>query len=174
MTAIVAGTPTLTGGMDNLPAAGRDAKATQGTPMDIHRADPAYRSRTLLLVALTVLACTVFLLLLHAWLQRVTAQLMSSDPDTMRRWLRALFTSLGLLLAAPALLIGANLRRLGIQSNLEQRFPPEEWKTLRDVRILRHEHAVRWAKRTRMLGAAALALGACLVVWSLWALWRYA
>ena len=40
--------------------------------MDIHRADPAYRTRTLLLLALTALASTVFLLLLHAWLQRVT------------------------------------------------------------------------------------------------------
>ena len=142
--------------------------------MDIHRADPAYRTRTLLLLALTALACTVFLLLLHAWLQRVTVQLMSSDPDTMRRWLRGLFVSLGLLLAAPALLIGANLRRLGIQSALEQRFPPENWKTLRDVRILREKQAVRWAARTRLLGNVALAIGLCLVLWSLWVFWRYA
>ena len=142
--------------------------------MDIHRADPAYRNRTLLLLTLTALACTVFLLLLHAWLQRVTAQLMSSDPDTMRRWLRTLFVGLGLLLAVPALLIGANLRRLGLQSSLEQRFPPENWKTLRDVRILRDEQAARWASRTRLLGTTALALGACLVLWSIWVFWRYA
>ena len=142
--------------------------------MDIHRADPAYRTRTLLLLALTALACTVLLLLLHAWRQRVTAQLMSSDPDTMRRWLRGLFVSLGVLLAAPALLIGANLRRLGIEAALERRFPPENWKTLRDVRILREEHAVRWAARTRRLGNVALAFGACLVLWSFWVFWRYA
>jgi hypothetical protein len=142
--------------------------------MDIHRADPAYRTRTLLLLALTVLACTVFLLLLHAWLQRVSAQLMSSDPDSMRRWLRALFVGLGMLLAGPALLIGANLRRLGVQSHLERRFPPENWKTLRDVRILRDEQAVRWAARTQLLGSTALAFGACLVLWSLWVFWRYA
>ena len=141
--------------------------------MDIHRADPAYRTRTLLLLALTVLACTVFLLLLQAWLQRVTAQLMATDPDSMRRWLRALFVGLGLLLAAPALLIGTNLRRLGVQSSLERRFPPEHWKTLRDVRILRGEHALRWAARTRLLGSTALAFGACLVLWSLWVFWRY-
>lgn len=142
--------------------------------MDIHRADPAYRTRTLLLLTLTVIACTVFLLLLHAWLQRVTAQLMSSDPDTMRRWLRTLFIGLGLLLAVPALLIGANLRRLGMQSNREQRFPPENWKTIRDVRIFRHDQAVRWAVRTRALGAVALAIGACLILWSIWVFWRYA
>ncbi len=142
--------------------------------MDIHRADPAYRTRTLLLLALTVLACTVFLLLLHTWLQRVSAQLMSSDPDSMRRWLRALFVGLGMLLAGPALLIGANLRRLGVQSHLERRFPPENWKTIRDVRILRDEQAVRWAARTQLLGSTALAFGACLVLWSLWVFWRYA
>ncbi len=142
--------------------------------MDIHRADRAYRTRTLLLLALTALACTVFLLLLHAWLQRVTVQLTSSDPDTMRRWLRGLFVSLGFLLSIPALLIGANLRRLGIQSALERRFPPENRKTLRDVRILRDELAIRWAARTRVLGNVAIAFGVCLVLWSLWVFWRYA
>ena len=142
--------------------------------MDIHRADPAYRTRTLLLLTLTALACTVLLLLLHAWLQRVTAQLMSSDPDTTRRWLRTLFVGLGLLLAIPALLIGANLRQLGMQSQVEQRFPPENWKTLRDVHILRHQQAVRWASRTRLLGTTALAFGVSLVLWSIWVFWRYA
>jgi hypothetical protein len=78
------------------------------------------------------------------------------------------------LLAAPALLMGANLRRLGIQSALERRFPPENWKTLRDVRIFRDAFAVRWAARTRVLGNVALAFGVCLVLWSLWVFWRYA
>jgi hypothetical protein len=142
--------------------------------MDIHRADPAYRTRTLLLLALTVLACTIFLLLLQAWLQRVTSQLMASDPETLRRWLRGLLAGLALLLAIPAMLIGANLQRLGKLSALEQRFPPASWKTLRDVHVIRGDGALRWAARTRTLGLASLAFGGVLVAWALWVAWRFA
>lgn len=142
--------------------------------MEIHRADPAYRTRTLLLLALTVLACSVFLLLLHAWLQRISVQLMSTDPETLRHWLRGLLVGLGVLLAIPAVLLGMALRRLGGQSRLEQRFPPASWKTLRDVRVLRSDDASRWAARTRMLGDIALALGAGLVLWASWVFWHFA
>lgn len=141
--------------------------------MEIHRADPAYRTRTLLLVGLTLLACSVLLLLLHAWLHRVSAQLLSVDPDTLRRWLRALFGALGLGLAAPALLIGVSLRRMGMESQAERRFPPAGWKTLRDVRVLRDAEALRWSNRTRAVGGAALALAAAFVAWALWGLWRF-
>jgi hypothetical protein len=142
--------------------------------MDIHRADPAYRTRTLLLLALTVLACVVFLLLLHAWLERVSGQLMSSDPETLRNWLRGLLAGLGLALAIPALFVGTALRRLAIEARRERRFPPADWKTIRDVRVLRDDSALRWAARTQILGNAVLGLGGLLVLWALWALWRFA
>lgn len=141
--------------------------------MEIHRADPAYRTRTLLLLALTVLACSVFLLLLHAWLQRVSAQLMSSDPETLRHWLRGLLVGLGILLAIPAVLLGIALRRVGARSRLEQRFPPADWKTLRDVRVLRGDDACRWADRTNFLGTIAVVLGAGLTLWSSWVFWHF-
>ena len=66
--------------------------------MDIHRADKAYRNRALLLLGFTVLLCGVLLLLLDGWLHQVNAELASSDPYTVRRWLRGLLAGLGLAL----------------------------------------------------------------------------
>ncbi len=141
--------------------------------MDIHRADPAYRNRTLLLIGFTTLLCVVLLLLLDAWLRRVSGNLSASDPETVRQWLRVLLSGLGLALAVPAGLLGAGLRRLGLQSRIEGRFPPRDWKTLRDVRVLRDADALHWARRTEWLGSAALALAATLALWALWAWWHF-
>ncbi|NUS37745.1 MAG: hypothetical protein HOQ02_01800 [Lysobacter sp.] len=141
--------------------------------MEIHRADKAYRKRTLLLLALTTLLCAVLLLLLDGWLQQVNAQLSASDPDTVRRWLRGLLAGLGVALAVPAALLGRGLRRLGLTARMEGRFPPRSWQTLRDVHVLRDAPALRWARRTESFGLAALALAAALVAWALWAWWRF-
>jgi hypothetical protein len=142
--------------------------------MDIHRADKAYRNRTLLLLGFTVLLCGVLLLLLNGWLGQVNAQLAHSDSDTIRRWLRGLLSGLGLALAVPAALLGAGLRRLGFAARIEGRFPPRDWKTLRDVRVLRDAAALRWARRTERLGSAAMALAALLVLWAGWVWWHFA
>lgn len=141
--------------------------------MEIHRADKAYRNRTLMLLGLTVLLCGVLLLLLDGWLRQINMQLARSDPDTVRHWLRALLAGLGLALAIPAGLLGAGLRRLGFASRVEGRFPPRDWKTLRDVRVLRDAAALRWARRTETLGLAAMALAILLVAWAGWAWWRF-
>jgi hypothetical protein len=142
--------------------------------MEIHRADLAYRNRTLLLLGFTVLLCAVLLLLLDAWLGRVNGQLGNSDPDTVRRWLRGLLAGLGIALAIPAGLLGVGLRRLGLASRIEGRFPPQAWKTLRDVRVLRDADALRWAHRTGLAGRFAIALATVLLLWSGWAWWRFA
>ena len=142
--------------------------------MDIHRADKAYRNRTLLLLGLTVLLCGVLLLLLDGWLRQVNAQLAHSDPDTVRRWLRGLLGGLGLALAIPAGLLGIGLRRLGFAARIEGRFPSRDWKTLRDVRVLRDAAALRWARRTERFGAVAMLLAVLLVLWAGWAWWRFA
>ena len=142
--------------------------------MEIHRADRSYRNRSLLLLALIALFCVVLLLLLDGWLRNVQVQLESSDPDTVRRWLRGLLAGLGVGLAVPAGLLGAGLRRLGLDSRLQGRFPPREWKTLRDVRVLRDRDALTWARRTELAGTSALALAILLVLWSGWAWWHFA
>jgi hypothetical protein len=141
--------------------------------MEIHRADRAYRKRTLWLIALIVLLCAVLLWQLNLWLRGVTEQLGGSDPETVRRWLRVMLVGLGLALAAPAIGLGLNLRRLGYAARLQGRFPPQEWKTLRDVRVLRDRTALDWARRVELLGLSALALAGGLAGWALWAWWRY-
>jgi hypothetical protein len=142
--------------------------------MEIHRADRVHRNRSLLLLAFTTLMCVVLLLLLDGWLRTVQARLGSSDPDTVRRWLRGLLSGLGIALAIPAGLLGLGLRRLGLDSRLQGRFPPRDWKTLRDVRVLRDRHAMAWARRTEIAGSSALALAVLLLLWAFWVLWRFA
>jgi hypothetical protein len=142
--------------------------------MEIHRADRVHRNRSLLVLAFTTLLCVVLLLLLDGWLRTVQARLGSSDPDTVRRWLRGLLSGLGIALAIPAGLLGLGLRRLGLDSRLQGRFPPRDWKTLRDVRVLRDRHAMAWARRTEIAGSSALALAALLLMWAFWVLWRFA
>jgi hypothetical protein len=92
----------------------------------------------------------------------------------VRRWLRALLAGFGIALAIPAGLLGMGLRRLGLDARLQGRFPPLDWKTLRDVRVLRDRHALTWARRTELAGTSALALAIVLLLWACWVLWHFA
>ena len=141
--------------------------------MEIHRADKAYRNRSAMLLAAIALLCIILLWQLNAWLGRVNTELMASDPDTVRRWLRALLVGLGGSLALPAAALGIRLRRFALSSRIEGRFPPREWKTWRDVRVLRDSAALAWARRVELAAAAMLALAALLVLWAAIAWWRF-
>jgi hypothetical protein len=141
--------------------------------VEIHRADKAYRNRTLLLLGVTAVLCAVLLWQLHAWLGTVSRELAASDPDTARYWLRILLAGLGVGLALPALVLGLGLQRVALQSRLEGRFPPRGWKTLRDVRVLRDAPALAWARRTAMAGSVAIALSVFLLGWAAWAWIRF-
>lgn len=141
--------------------------------MEIHHADKAYRKRALWLLAGIVLMCGVLLWQLHAWLDQLTVQLGGRDPDTVRTWVRLLLCVLGVALAIPAIGLGLTLRQMGYLARLEGRFPPAQWKTLRDVRVLRDAAGLAWAKRIEVAGVAALALAGLLIGWSIWAWWRF-
>lgn len=141
--------------------------------MEIHRADKAYRNRSVALLAIVCVLCAVLLWQLDAWLDRVTGELMRTDPDTVRRWLRALLAGLGLGLALPAIALGLNLRKLGLSVRIEGRFPPRKWKTWRDVRVLRDAPALAWARRVELAGNAAIGIGALCLLWAALAWWRY-
>jgi hypothetical protein len=141
--------------------------------VEIHRADKAYRTRTLLLLGATAVLCAVLLWQLHAWLGTLSRDLAASDPDTVRYWLRILLAGLGVGLALPALVLGLGLRRVALESRIEGRFPPRGWKTLRDVRVLRDAAALAWARRIELAGSAAIALAVALLAWAGWAWVRF-
>ncbi len=141
--------------------------------MEIHHADKAYRKRALWLLAGIVLMCGVLLWQLQTWLDQLTVQLGGRDPDTVRTWVRLLLCVLGVALAIPAIGLGLTLRQMGYLARLEGRFPPAQWKTLRDVRVLRDAAGLAWAKRIEAAGVAALALAGLLIGWSIWAWWRF-
>lgn len=141
--------------------------------MEIHRADKAYRTRTLLLLGVTAVLCAVLLWQLHAWLDALSRDLAASDPETVRYWLRILLAGLGIGLALPAMVLGLGLRRVALESRIEGRFPPKGWKTLRDVRVLRDAPALAWARRTERAGGIAVALALVLLAWAGWAWFRF-
>ena len=141
--------------------------------MEIHRADRAYRNRSVLLLAAVVVLCGVLLWQLQAWLAQMSTTLAGSDPVTLSQWLRILFVALGVGLAVPAAALGVSLRRLAQASRLEGRFPPIALKTWRDVRVLRDRPALAWARRVELAAHAALLLAVLLFAWSAWAWWRF-
>ncbi|GAB3384874.1 hypothetical protein [Lysobacter fragariae] len=141
--------------------------------MEIHRADKAYRKRALWLLAGITVLCAVLLWLLQAWLQDLTTRLDRVDPQTAKQWVRMLLAGLGIGLSMPAIALGLNLRQIGLASRLQGRFPPAEWKTLRDVRVLRDAAALAWARKVELAGSAVLALAGLLIVWAIWSWWRF-
>lgn len=141
--------------------------------MEIHRADKAYRKRALWLLAGIVLMCGVLLWQLQSWLNHLAVQLGNSSPETVRFWVRLLLCGLGVALAVPAVGLGLALRDLGHTSRLEGRFPPAQWKTLRDVRVMRDASGLTWARRVEAAGLAALILAGLLIGWAVWAWWRF-
>jgi hypothetical protein len=141
--------------------------------MEIHYADKAYRKRALWLLAGTVVMCGVLLWQLQAWLDQLTLQLGTSAPETVRFWVRLLLCGLGIVLALPAVGLGLTLRELGTASRVQGRFPPEQWKTLRDVRVLRDAPGLAWARRAELAGNSALGIAGLLIVWAAWAWWHF-
>lgn len=152
---------------------GSDGVGNRGELMDIHYADKGYRRRCIWAMAGVVVLSAVLLWQLNAWLQDMASGLSGADPDTLRRWLRMLIAALAIGLATPAIALGVSLRRLGLASRLQGRFPPREFKTLRDVRILRDVPALQWARRVEVFGLATFGLAGVLVAWAFWALWHF-
>ncbi|MBW8809133.1 MAG: hypothetical protein JF591_09910 [Lysobacter sp.] len=139
---------------------------------EIHRADLAYRRRSLWLLAATVLVCAIGLWHWHEWLLTVRGQIVAGPPEHARRWLARAIVLMLLAPVLPLLGWGRGLRRMGRAARVQGRFPPRDWKTYRDVSVLRERAALDWSRRSERLGrlaqnAAGLLVAAALAVW-LW------
>ncbi|KRD39709.1 hypothetical protein ASE35_05090 [Lysobacter sp. Root916] len=141
---------------------------------DIHPADLAYRRRSLLIIAAIVVLALFGLWQLDGWLSGLATQLaQDGDPQRTRRWLRGLLVALALLPVVPLSLLARSLRRLAAAAQAERRFPPRDWRTLRDVRVLRGVVAQRWIVRVRRMAAAASVLAILCAVLAMAMLWYY-
>lgn len=135
--------------------------------MDMHRADPAYRRRSLRALGLALAVIAVALIALQRWLADVIAALPQMAPDLRRDWLRGLFTALFAGLATPLAFASRSFHRFARSVQDEDRLPPARWRTWRDVRVLRGPVAQTWARRAHRLATlsalVAGALGGCAV-----------
>lgn len=140
--------------------------------MDIHRADLAYRRRSLALLGALALVCGLGLWQWREWLLAVQAQALAGPAAQARHGLGLAIAAMLAAPAPPLALWGRSLCRLGRAAAAQGRFPPREWKTYRDVRVLRGEVAATWARRSRSLGRAAqVAAGSCAAACLMALLW---
>ncbi|RDZ28461.1 hypothetical protein [Lysobacter silvisoli] len=143
--------------------------------IEIHPADLAYRRRSLRIIAAIAVLSALALWQLDGWLAQVVQQLASdADAQRTRRWLRGLLSALALLPTVPLWLLGRSLGRLAAAAQAKRRFPPQHWRTLRDVRVLRGPVALRWIARVRLLGRAAMAAAAVCAAAAAALWWTYA
>lgn len=130
--------------------------------MDIHRADLAYRRRSLALLGALAVMCGLGLWQWRDWLLAVQAQALAGPAAQARHGLGLAIAAMLAAPVPPLALWGRSLCRLGRAATAQGRFPPREWKTYRDVRVLRGEIAAAWARRSLSMGRAAqAAAGGC-------------
>jgi len=102
----------------------------------------------------------------------VQSHALASPAAQARRWLGLAIAAMLAAPVPPLALWGRSLRRLGRAAAAQGRFPPREWKTYRDVRVLRGGIAAAWARRSAVMGRAAqAAAGGCAVAALLALLW---
>jgi hypothetical protein len=142
----------------------------QGKNGEIHRADPAWRRRMQVLLALCVVGCAGALFALWHWLSGLAA---AGAGDSAGGFDRPLAQALG------AVCIGLGLAsagfalwmfRLASATHAEKRWPPSSMRTSADMRIRYLSSADRLVTQMKA-GALGLALlGAGLLGWGAWLL----
>lgn len=125
---------------------------------DIHRADPGFRHRLLIVLLVVVALGTLAVHQLTSFLETSRTLGEVSMQEAAARTLgvgRVLFASL----AAGALGMGIFLLQLAVRVTRDERFPPPDAKVLRDTPVLRHQPALQRARHMKWLGAALLIAG---------------
>jgi hypothetical protein len=133
---------------------------------EYHRADPAYRKRMLILLAVVFVAGSLGLFGLRAWLAGLSVSLARTDPVAYGLSLQYLLTGICLSLAATLAGFGLWLHRVAKAASLERRWPPSSMRTTVDIPVKRLKAADAMASRCRVMAAV---LGVCVFALCAWA-----
>ena len=155
--------------MSNHPSpAGRHETGSNTGHGDIHRADPGFRQRMLILLAICVAAGGVVIALLPGWLASLRDSHAGSDPAELEQLLRMGFTALALLMIAPMLLLARQALGWSQRIITADSFPTADMKTIRDVAVLHGEAAQRVARLHRLAGNLLVWLSVAVMAWVAW------
>jgi hypothetical protein len=128
---------------------------------ELHRADPTLRRLAHWLPGAIVLAAGLGLWLLLGWIGSLDGR-----PDT-RDALLLTFLGLAVVLSTAALSLGWLLWRAAASVDAEQRYPPSDMRTLRDVPLRHGPEAMRIARLLRVAAVLAAMLGVGVLIWAM-------
>jgi hypothetical protein len=128
---------------------------------ELHRADPTLRRLARWLPAAIMVAAGLALWLLLRWIESL-----DSRPETLDALLLG-FLGLAVLLSTAALTLAWLLWRAATSVTAEQRYPPSDMRTLRDVPLQHGEAAMRIARLLRVAAVLAAMLGVGVLVWAM-------
>ncbi|MEO8160384.1 MAG: hypothetical protein ABI588_03115 [Arenimonas sp.] len=138
---------------------------------EFHPADPAYRRRIQLLLALVLVLVVVELVAVNTWLMHAARHLTTTEQFADRHALHYLLAVPSLLLGVFGALVAARMFRLARDTFAARRWPPNGTRSSVDVRIRYLTAAESIAVQVRA-GAIALAvLSAGLLAFFAWLLW---
>lgn len=134
---------------------------TQVDQSEIHRADPAERRRTLLLLVVVAFSGALLIAGMQQELDAIRERIASGDADLASGRFIALARASFVLLALVGLVTGAVVARGALAVIREQRYPHASARLLRDRRVTRGRGAVLMGRLGLAL-ALAFAVVGCL------------
>ena len=132
--------------------------------VEMHRADPRLRRLASLLLPGILLLGGLGVWVLHSWLEQRTGSLAGNDG------LILLAAGLVSLLATVSFSIGVALWLEARRIQREDRFPPSDMRTLRDVPIRHGPQALRYARYMFAAAVVAGLGGIAILAWGYWLL----
>ena len=136
---------------------------------EIHRADPAERRRTLVLLLL-VAACGALLILgMQRELDGIREQVANGNTDLATGRFMWMARGSFVMLAVVGLITGAVIARSALAVIREQRYPHSGARLLRDRPVVRGKAAVAYGRLGVLLAAGFVVVG-CTGAWAGWRL----
>jgi hypothetical protein len=138
---------------------------------EFHQADPAYRKRMMVCLAITVIVGAVGLVALQFWLSHLRADIGASDPYLLQEWLQRILAGICLMLAAAGGGFAVWIYRMARQTRLERRWPPSQMRTAQDVRIRYLTSADALVSQLIAVAWGLMLLSAIIGLWAAWLFW---